>query len=183
MAKARVKRAAIRRSGKSTALMITCGIIAIIVAAMPTVVVLCVGMIPTAVAYIIDLTPGRYTTRCVAGMNVAGIVPFLSALWTSGNDMYSAIGIVTDVFAWLAFYVSSGIGWLLFLGLPSLVASFKTYSAHRKSNVLRERLEELKQEWGADVTGNPLEAEAAGEEMAKLAVTESGSAPKAPSPA
>jgi uncharacterized protein YjbJ (UPF0337 family) len=181
MAKMKVKNRTRRRSSKSNALFFVCAVLGIIVAALPTVILICVGMIPTAVAYIIDLTPGRYATRCVAGLNVAGVVPFLEKLWTSGNDMYSAIAIVTDVFAWLSFYVSSGMGWMLFLGLPSLVASFKTCNAKRKANHLRERLEELKEEWGEDVTGNPLDA--AEGLQAEIEAAAAAGAEKQPSPA
>lgn len=140
--------------GKSTALMIVCGFIAFIIAALPSVVILVVGMIPTIVAYIIDLTPGRYAARCVAGLNIAGVVPFLNRLWTSTNDMSAAINIVTDVYAWLAFYLASSVGWLLFVSLPGIVASFKTYSAKRSANALRAQLEDLKDEWGDEVSGN-----------------------------
>ncbi|CAN0593002.1 unnamed protein product, partial [Laminaria digitata] len=115
-----------KRIGKSTALLMVCGFIAFIIAALPSVIILVVGMIPTIVAYIIDLTPGRYAARCVAGLNIAGVVPFLHRLWTSTNDMHAAIAIVTDVYAWLAFYMASGVGWLLFVSLPGIVASFKT---------------------------------------------------------
>lgn len=155
MAKRRIRKITKRRPNKTTALIVVCAAIGFVVAALPTVTVLCVGMIPTVVAYIVDLTPGRYCTRCVAGVNVAGVIPFLDRLWTSSNDLYSAIGIVTDVFAWLAFYVAAGIGWVLFLCLPAIVASFNTYNAQRRTNKLRERLEELKREWGGEVTGNP----------------------------
>jgi len=143
-----------KRPGKSMAIMIVCGVLGFIVAALPTVVVLLVGMIPTIVAYIIDLTPGRYAARCVAGLNIAGVVPFLNRLWSSTNDLPGAIAVVTYVYAWLAFYLASGVGWALFISLPSFVASFKTYSAKRKANALRERFEELVREWGDDITGN-----------------------------
>lgn len=145
-------------SAKKNALFIVCAVLGILVAALPTVIVLCIGMIPTVVAYIIDTTPGRYATKCVAGLNIAGVVPFLDRLWMSTNDVYSAIGIVTDVFAWLAFYVASGIGWLLFMSLPGIVASLKTYNATRRVNSLRERLVELEQEWGSEVTGQSQDA-------------------------
>lgn len=143
-----------KRIGRSTALMIVCVVIAFIIAALPTVIVLIVGMIPTVVAYIIDLTPGRYAARCVAGLNIAGVVPFLDRLWSSTNDLMAAINVVTDVYAWFAFYAASGVGWALFVSLPGFVASFKTYSAKRRANALREGLEELKEEWGNEITGN-----------------------------
>ena len=158
--------------GRTTALMIVCGGIAFIIAALPSVIILVVGMVPTIVAYIIDLTPGRYAARCVAGLNIAGVVPFLNRLWGSTNDMAAAINIVTDVYAWLAFYAASGVGWLLFSSLPGNVASFKTYSARRHANALRSRLEELKEEWGDEISGATPGIQAEGDENAEIPETE-----------
>jgi len=162
--------------GRSTALMIVCGVIAFIIAALPSVIILLVGMIPTIVSYIIDLTPGRYAARCVAGLNIAGVVPFLNRLWTSTNDLPAAIIIVTDVYAWLAFYAASGVGWLLFTSLPGIVASFKTYSAKRNANALRARLEELKGEWGEEISGNTPDGPREGDEEAESPQTEAATA-------
>lgn len=161
-----------KRIGKSTAVMIVCGIIGFIIAALPSVIIILVGMIPTLVAYIIDLTPGRYAARCVAGLNIAGVVPFLNRLWASTNDLPAAIGIVTDVYAWLAFYAASGVGWLLFASLPGIVTSFKTYSAKRNANALRERLEELKEEWGDEIAGNTPDGPRDDEEQTDAAAPE-----------
>ena len=176
--KEKAPRAGGKRMGKSTALMIVCGIIAFIIAALPSVIILLVGMIPTIVAYIIDLTPGRYAARCVAGMNIAGVVPFLNRLWTSTNDLPAAINIVTDVYAWLAFYMASGVGWLLFVSLPGIVTSFKTYSAKRSANALRARLEELKDEWGDEIAGNSPDGQRTGEQK-----DEAGEPASKPAPA
>tara|TARA_R110000868_G_scaffold100722_7_gene277149 strand:- start:5672 stop:6223 length:552 start_codon:yes stop_codon:yes gene_type:complete len=151
--KAKSSKNGARPTGKGTALMIVCGGFAFVIAALPTVIVLLIGMIPSIVAYIIDLTPGRYAARCVAGLNIAGVVPFLNRMWTSTNDLPAAMEVVTDVYAWLAFYAASGVGWMLFVSLPSFVASFKTYSAKRRANALRERLDKLKDEWGEEITG------------------------------
>ncbi|MEX2454901.1 MAG: hypothetical protein WD470_09365 [Rhodospirillaceae bacterium] len=140
--------------GRATVLIVVLCVFGFFIAALPSVIVLCVGMVPTIVACIIDLTPGRYAARCVAGVNLAGVVPFLDRLWSSTNDLAAAIGIVSDVYAWLIFYAASGVGWLLFMGLPGLVASYKTFSARRRANSLRGRLEELKREWGSEVSGN-----------------------------
>jgi hypothetical protein len=169
-------RAGGKRIGKSTALMFVCGGIAFVIAALPSVVILAVGMIPTIVAYIIDLTPGRYAARCVAGLNIAGVVPFLNRLWTSTNDMAAAIDIVTDVYAWLAFYAASGVGWLLFSSLPSIVASFKTYSARRHANALRGRLEELREEWGEEISGSSPEGLREGEDNSGIPETDAAPA-------
>ena len=175
--KEKVKRSGPRRISKSMALMMVCGFLGFIVAALPTVIILLVGMIPPVVAYIIDLTPGRYAARCVAGLNIAGVVPFLNRLWSSTNDLPAAINVVTDVYAWFAFYAASGVGWMLFVSLPGFVASFKTYSAKRRANVLRERLQELKEEWGDEITGNAPEQPADGESAEPDGAADQAAAP------
>lgn len=173
----KTRRTGRRRVGKSTALMMFCGFIAFIIAALPSVIIVVVGMIPTLVAYIIDLTPGRYAAKCVAGLNIAGVVPFLNQLWTSTNDLPTAIGVVTDVYAWLAFYAASGVGWLLFASLPGIVASFKTYNAKRQANTLRSRLEVLKEEWGEEISGNAPEGQQEGEDKTDESVPGAEAAP------
>ncbi len=123
----------------------------ILLAALPSAIVLAVGIVPTIVALIVDLTPGRYLTRCVAGLNVAGVSPFIHNLWSGDNDITSAIGIVTDTFAWLVIYGASAIGWLLFLGLPGAVAVFQTLNSKRQIYLLQDRQKNLLEEWGDSI--------------------------------
>jgi len=80
------------------------------------------------------------------------------------------------VYGWLAFYVASGVGWILFASLPGIVASFKTYSAKRNVNALRERLEELKGEWGDEICGNTPDSSREDDEKADAAQTEAAPA-------
>ncbi len=123
----------------------------ILIAALPTATVLAVGLVPTIVALIVDLTPGRYLTRCVVGLNIAGISPFMHKLWTGGNDMMTAVGIVTDAVAWLVIYGAAAMGWLLFMGFPGTVAVFQTLNAKRRIYVLQEKQTLLIEEWGDSI--------------------------------
>ncbi len=141
-----------RKSGlgfKATVYMFLIG--GILIAALPTATLLAVGLVPTVVALIVDMTPGRYLTRCVAGLNIAGISPFMHSLWTGGNDMTTAIGVVTDPFAWLAIYGASAIGWLLFTGFPGIVTVFHTLNAKRRIYMLEEKQKTLLEEWGDSI--------------------------------
>jgi hypothetical protein len=108
-------------------------------------------MAPTLGAFIGDTTPGRYLTKCVAGLNFAGVFPFLYQLWTTSNDMTTAIATVTDMYAWLVMYSASAIGWLLFLGLPGGVSVFRSLSAKRRIYVLQEQQKDLINEWGESI--------------------------------
>ena len=120
----------------------------VLFAALPTALVLVVGFAPTLGARIGDTGPGKYLTKCVAWMNLAGVAPFLFDLWARGHEMVTAIAIISDMFAWLLMYSAAGMGWLMFLGLPGAVAMFRSLNAKRRIYFLRERQKELINEWG-----------------------------------
>ncbi len=123
------------------------------VIALPTMSVFLVGMIPTLVSYIVDMTPGRYAFRCVAAMNFAGVAPFLRVLWSEGHDLSSAVGIIADPFAWLVFYGTAAFGWALFFSVPGVVSVIQTFNSERRVNTLRARQNALAEEWGKVITG------------------------------
>ncbi len=121
--------------------------------ALPTMSVFFIGMMPTLVCFIVDLTPGRYAFRCVASMNIAGVAPFLRLLWSNGHDMSTAMGIIGDPISWLVFYGTAAFGWGLFFSVPGMVSAIRTLNAERRVNSLRSRQNELAEEWGTVVTG------------------------------
>jgi hypothetical protein len=131
-----------------TPLFIAISALVLLFAALPIATVLTVGLAPTPAAFIVDITPGRYLPKCVAGMNFAGVVPYLHKLWLTGHGLSSALDIVTDVFALFLIYSAAGLGWLLFLGLPGAVAMFRALNAKRRIYILQERQKELISEWG-----------------------------------
>ena len=123
----------------------------VLLAALPTATVVAVGLLPTVVALIVDLTPGRYLMRCVAGLNISGIAPFLQQLWAGENNMSAALSIVADPFVWLAIYGASAIGWLLFLGVPGAVAITQSLNIERRVNALKQEQKDLLNEWGDSI--------------------------------
>ncbi|NQU71748.1 MAG: hypothetical protein HQ514_14425 [Rhodospirillales bacterium] len=133
-----------------------------IIVGLPTAIVIAVGMLPTLVSFIVDMTPGRYACRCVAGLNVAGVAPFVDKLWSGHNDVNAAMNIIGDTLAWLAFYGSAGFGWILFMSLPGLVATSQTLNARRVVHNLHARQEEIAKEWGLNVKTNKPDADNSG---------------------
>jgi hypothetical protein len=144
-----------RRHGLNMPTLIGIGIIVLTFTtiAFPTMIVVLVGMIPTLVCFIVDMTPGRYAFRCVAAMNLAGVAPYIRILWTQGHDMSTAMTIIADPFAWLVFYGTAAFGWGFFFSVPGVVSAVQTLSAERRVNKLRVRQNELAEEWGAEITG------------------------------
>ena len=137
-----------KRKASREPFIISVAVLVLLFAALPTATLLTIGMAPTLAAFIVDVTPGRYLAKCVAGMNFAGVVPYLHKLWFTGHGLPSALNIVSDVFALFLMYSAAGLGWLLFFGLPGAVAMFRALNAKRRIYVLREKQRELISEWG-----------------------------------
>lgn len=139
---------------KTKAFLILAGVLGMLFAALPIAILMSVGMMPTLVALIVDMTRGRHLTKCVAGMNLAGVLPFLYRLVTTGHDVQTAMTIVSDAFAWLVMYSAAAIGWLLFMGLPGVVSMFKVLTAKRRIYILQEQQRTLLNEWGESILPN-----------------------------
>jgi hypothetical protein len=54
---------------------------------------------------------------------------------------------------WLIMYGAAAIGWVLFLGMPSLARIFVDIRADQLQQDLKARAAHLVQDWGDDVTG------------------------------
>lgn len=143
-----------KRRAQIRATLFCFAVLTLIAVALPTFVVMMIGFLPTMTWFIVDMTPGRHAFRCIAGFNVAGVAPYLYKLWMGNNDLDAAVNLASDPMAWLVFLATSGCGWITFQSLPSMIAMARNLEARRQINMLRRRQDDLKREWGADVTGN-----------------------------
>ncbi len=155
----RSKGASQAKAMRSLLTMITIALI--IVAALPTAIIVIIGMVPTLIAFIADLTRGRYACRCVAGLNVSGVAPYIRNLWMGDNDVEAALRIIADSMAWLAFYGSAGFGWMLYLSVPGGIATIQVLNARRNVELLRETQRGLAREWDLNDLGEAAGAAAA----------------------
>ena len=117
----------------------------------PTVIVLAVALVPTGVAFIMERGKGYYGGLTVGAMNLAGTSPYLADLWTQGHTVSVALGIITNVFAWLMFYGAALFGWAIYSTTPSAVSAFMTMTAGNRIAGMRAQQKELVQKWGPDV--------------------------------
>lgn len=130
-------------------------LVCLAVIAAPTLVFLIVGMAPTLVAFIIDRSEHKYATLCVGGINSAGTFPFLLDLWHGGHTIGLAMDSLSNVFVLGAMYAAAAFGWLLFVAVPPVVATFLTIMAQRRVALLRTRQQQIIEEWGDDVATAP----------------------------
>lgn len=145
------RRGAIPAGG--SVMLTTLTLVAALFLALPTALLLLIGMVPTVVACIIDLTPGRYACRCVGGLNFAGTSPFVLKLWAGSHTVPQAMSIVADPFSLLAMYSAAAVGWMIFHGVPGVVAAVRSFNARRTVEMLHDRQRQLVEEWGRPVTG------------------------------
>lgn len=164
MARTRATQATRLRSRTSSAttplwraLTLPTAVAVLMIVSLPTFLVLLFGMLPSLVALIIDRSEGKYAALCVGGLNFAGVFPFLLHMWHGSPSFHAARLLLTDVFVLSAMYGAAAFGWLLFLGLPSVMSAVSQAFAQHRVGLLRARQQHLIDEWGEDVR-HPLQS-------------------------
>ncbi len=126
-------------------------LVLLLIVALPTVLLVGFGMLPAIVALIIDRTEERSATFCVGGLNFCGVFPYLMELWFEDHDLGQAMHILTDVFALAVMYGGACMGWMLYLSLPPVIASFIQVMSERRLQQLRKTQKQILDEWGDEV--------------------------------
>lgn len=126
-------------------------LVLLILVALPTVMMIGFGMLPAIVAGIIDRTEERSATFCVGGLNFCGLFPYLLELWLQDNSLGQATDLLTDVFVLAVIYGGACMGWLLYLSLPPVIASFIQVMSQRRLQQLRATQKEIIKEWGDEI--------------------------------
>lgn len=120
---------------------------------LPTTIVIAVMLLPTIAAYLVDRVPGRSLAVTVGLMNGAGAIPAIASLWVNGHDLLAAQWVLSDLMVWLWAYGTAACGWLIFLSLPPLLRRYFTFATQSRIRGLQRRQEQLREEWGSEVTG------------------------------
>lgn len=126
-------------------------IVLLLVAALPTVLLLAFGMLPGIVALIIDRTEERSATFCVGGLNFCGVFPYLMELWVQDNNLSQSMYMLTNVFVLAVMYGGACMGWMLYLSLPPVIASFIQVMSERRLEQLRGTQRKILDEWGDEI--------------------------------
>jgi hypothetical protein len=120
---------------------------------LPSFIVLTVNMIPTVVAYAVDKSREKYLAITVGLLNVCGTLPALAGLWQQGQSYNAAFDIAINPFHWLMAYGASGIGWLVYLGLPPILEHYYSITSQARLQNHQHKQQILVEAWGEEVRG------------------------------
>ena len=126
--------------------------VTLIAVAFPTIVVISVGMLLSITSFFTDRTDQKYGFFCIAGLNFAGVFPYLMDLWSGNHNITGAMNIITDVFALAVMYGSAMAGWVIYTVIPPVITSFMTVLTERRLSALRANQRRIVEEWGDEVT-------------------------------
>lgn len=156
VAKKTKKRPAKKKSGPRGAVALALfGVLLFAAMALPLFIITTAGLIPTIVAVVIDRYQGKYLTRTVGAMNLAGVAPMVVRLWGTGDSMAAALGILGRPVNWLIMYGAAAVGWGIFLAMPAVARIIVDLQAEQIQGQLRDRAGRLVEEWGEEVMGRP----------------------------
>jgi len=145
---------AARRRGRGGMLLVGALLLPVLlVTALPFCVLLLAGMLPSAVAAMVDRHPRRYLTATVAIVNLAGMVLPALALVKLGMSLAGAQQVLIDPRNWLMMYGAAGVGWVLHTTMPTLARFMLTIRDDREARRLAKETTQLVEEWGAEVGG------------------------------
>jgi hypothetical protein len=118
---------------------------------LPTTAVVTTGMIPTLVALVVDSSPKRYLTVTVGGLNLIGSCYFLHLLWAQPQGVHAVLSVLGSSYGWLCSLTGAGCGWLLFLGMPTVIRSIAAAQAKIRLFRLNRDMEQMVKDWGPEV--------------------------------
>lgn len=137
----------------SLALVFSVVAIGLLVTAPSALIILFVGMAPTAVAIFIDRDPQKFASISVAAMNFAGLSPTLVDFVLGAASFSRALELVSNVFVLVVIYGAAAVGWVLVLALPPAAAIVLGVITDSRIQALRKEQRRLIEVWGEDVAG------------------------------
>lgn len=144
------ERAKKRRAGSVFAWLLAAGVL---FAFYESILLLIVGMIPTAIALCLDRSPQKDQARSVGYLNFAGCLPWMVDFWMSGGGFALVFEIIGDPIILSVMYASAAVGWGLCFVTRPFVTTYLIVASEIKQGQLAKRQSELVEMWGEAVRG------------------------------
>lgn len=150
MAQKAAKAKARGQGGSGRTILTVVLMIPVVAVLLPTCVVLIINMAPTAVAWMVDRARPRYLAITVGMLNFCASLPAESDLWRHGQSYDAAFDIATDPYYWLIAYGAAAVGWMVYLGLPTVLRGYYFMTTASRLQSLGRRQKQLVEAWGED---------------------------------
>lgn len=118
------------------------------------VIFIILAMLPTIVAYFIDITPGKQVARVVGACNLAAALPTILPLLQAGIRMerIEVTSIMSNPLNWLIIYGGAAGGWGLIFLCQFISKFFVVVYLEYKVASLGRFQQRLLDEWGQQIT-------------------------------
>lgn len=126
----------------------------------PTFMLVGLGLLPTLAVFLFDKRRNKSFAMTVGLTNICGVLPSLADLWEHGQTMQAANAIAGDPLFWLLPLCAAGVGWLIFMGTPPIIAAYYETATEARIRTLMLKQQSLIETWGEEVRGDDPEAEA-----------------------
>ena len=117
----------------------------------PSALVIAVGLTPTLVLYVLDRARERSFAVTVGLLNGCGLLPGLGDLWMRGHNTGNAQIVILDPLFWLCATAAAGIGWLIYMSMPPMIAVYYNMTSEARIKSLLQRRKMLIETWGDDI--------------------------------
>lgn len=140
-----------KKSSNKIVFMLIIISIALVILLRTTFIFLILGMLPSIVAYYVDVSKNRSKFHTIAACNLSGVLPFVVDIFAHGNSTESMQMFLGDVWVFFIMYMSAGFGYVLVNASPHLAAFVINIFNQRHISRLNHAQKKLLQEWGPDI--------------------------------
>lgn len=120
---------------------------------MPTTIMVCIGMLPTFVAFLTQKKDTRIRALTIGAMNMAGCSPYLLQLWVEGHSFDNSFSIILDPRTIIIMYMCAAIGYVIDWAVTEFVSSLLYERGLKRKDEMKEHQEAMIERWGEKVTG------------------------------
>ncbi len=109
------------------------------------------ALLPSAVAWLLDVTPTMVLARTVIPLNVSTVIPFVVQIYFADDPSEKLARSMVNPWIWLLIYAASIFGFLLYYFLPAFIRIYVTVRTDKKRRDYLAAMKTLKEEWGNEV--------------------------------
>lgn len=112
---------------------------------------LLICLIPTAVAFFADKSPGKARAKCVLSFNLAMTGYYLLDIWAHGNALSYTFGLLSEIVPVITAYAGALGGYMFYSVIMPICGSTIQEQAKKRIEKIDERQAEMKKRWGVGV--------------------------------